>query len=128
MLGSIFTGTADCIVNDMGGQGSASTVDEQPVFPHHTASLLLPGFDGLGRQSLFDKLFEIVFERQAGSLRVCEQARFYFGSEIQGNAHGILCSFKFSVESTLPEYGCFVHENGAWITGSATTLLRYCST
>jgi hypothetical protein len=112
MLDSFFTGTADCIVNDMGGQGSASTVDEQSVFPHHTASLLLPGIKGLGRQSLFDKLFEIVFERQAGSLRVCEQARFNFGSEIQGNGHGILSSLKFSVESTLPEYGCFVHENG----------------
>jgi hypothetical protein len=56
MPGSLFTRTADGIVNDRGGQWSACTVDEQSVFTDHAAFLLLSLFDGVGREVFFDKL------------------------------------------------------------------------
>src|SRR5580658_3689434 len=73
MLGSLFTGTADDVVNDMAGQRAAGAVYEEPVFPDHAASLWPPGVDASGGQFLFDKLLEIAFERQPDCLCLRQQ-------------------------------------------------------
>jgi hypothetical protein len=79
VLRSFLAGMADGIVQEASGEGSPGAVDEQPVFPYHATTFVLPGIDRIGSNFPFDKLLEIVFERQAGSLRLNQQASFDFG-------------------------------------------------